>query len=74
VRVAGDCLQPLNAGKKKFKKKHFEDTKGCALRFDLHQTLEPVVDQYTEILKNIPYEYISFSISAGFNFRCNVPR
>jgi hypothetical protein len=70
------CVLPVNAyspsSSVMILKKNFEDTKGCDLRFDQHQTLESVVDQYTGILKNMPYEYVAFSISVGFNFRCNV--
>ena len=76
VRFAGDCYSlstPVMKFKKK-KKKDLEDTKCYDLRFDLHQTLEPADAQYTGILKNIPYECVVFSISVGFNFRCNVPR
>ena len=56
VRIAGDCLQPLNPDSEI--KKDFEDTKGCDLRFDLHQTLEPAAYQFPGILKNIPYEHV----------------
>lgn len=71
MRIAGDCLQPLSPGNEI--KKDCEDTKGCDLRFDLHQTLEPAAYQFPGILKNIPYENVAFSISVGFNLRYNVP-
>jgi hypothetical protein len=59
---------------KNYKNKDSDDKKGCDLHFDSHQTLESAVDRYNGILKNIPYEYVIFSISVGLNFRCNVPR
>ena len=37
-----------------------EDTKGCDLRFDQHQTLESAVGQYTRIFKNIPCIYVAY--------------